>query len=405
MTSLSGEEAGASRDKWRIVSFRFDPCAEPVPNWVDAARQILGGNPFPTFGIKNIKTQGECEVQIRLIAQPFSEFGDEDTTAHLVYSFGRVGLGGGGRKARDRIIGELQVLKSKSPKPTNGVPLGVHPGLAEDKDEAFAALVKRFLADELKQAQLTAVASMGTANSDPWVFAHGTVKNAHWEVQPITGYGIDLGITDILSGPRPRVTSQHDFAGSQIKPAAIPKEGENHFIAATTTLFAKGGGDISLAHKVNNPDVAGLFNTDCVSCHTATERTITKKDALPGADRFKVPRGVTRLRREEGHEHDSAEGRGDGRDPGHPDGRKQQPLQLPELRLLLRPGHGLPPDGERNGDRRRSHHRDLLGVESPGQKCTDDAKVWTCFRDGKSAAECFTKANSCEGPAAEPKEK
>jgi hypothetical protein len=405
VTSLSGEEAGASRDKWRIVSFRFDPCTEPVPNWVDGARQLVGKNPFPTFKIKNIKSQGDCEVQIRLIAQPFSELGDEDTSAHLVFSFGKVGeLFGGGKKARDRIVGKLQALKSKSPRPTNGVPLGVHPGLAEDPKGAFAGLVKTFLLEELAQAELTAVASMGTANGDPWVFAHGEVKNGHWEVAPITGYGIDLGITDILSGPRPRATSQHDVAGFQIRPAAIPKAGENHFIATTTELFGEGKGDINLAHQVNNPNIAGLFNTDCVSCHTATERTINKRDLAPGADRFKVPKGVTGYVEKKDTNTNLPKDEAGEASPAIPTAENRSEYNFRNFGYFF--GQATVSHRTLNETSVVVDHinRDLLGKEEgPGQKCTDDAKVWTCFRDGKSAAECFTKANGCEPLASEDK--
>jgi hypothetical protein len=369
VTSLDG--TNGDRANWRVVGFRFDPCAQPTPGAAAALRH------FPTQTIKNLDSDlPNCTVQIRLIAQPFVNGRDVDTTAHLVFSFGD-----GNKTARDRIIGELQKLKASSPAPTSGVPLGVHPGLQNDGTGAFAGAIKEFLAAELSQAQLVAVASMGTQNGDPWIFSQGTVdRSKHWSVAPITGFGVTL-----LG--QANVRSQRDVGGSTIDPPANP--GENDFIATTTPLF-KGtptGDTLDLAHKVNNPTIAGLFNTDCISCHTATERTINKHiDSSQW--RFSIPKGVTGyVEKKNANTNLPAD--------EAPEGANQSTYNFRNFGYFF--GQATISYRTANETAMVVDHinRDVLHKSAgPGPVC-DDAKVWTCFRDGKSSADCLTAANGC----------
>jgi hypothetical protein len=361
----SGQVSGptsldAPRASWRIVGFRFDPCGPTIPGIPD----LLAG--FPTMQLTHLEEDlAKCDISIRLIAQPFVESQDVDGSVHIAYSFGV-----GNKVARDRLIAELRTLKSQSPADTSGVPLGVHPGLAANSSAAFAGQVKDFLVGELRHATLIAVSSMATTTDGAeWSFAAGQVSKGHWAAAPLTGF-LEPTSAEL-------VMSQSITIDRNVRPPAIP--GVASFIATTTPLM---GADVvadpeKLTHKINNPRINGLFNTDCVSCHSATERSIALK--VPSSpERFATPKGVT------GYSANPNSGNANFRNFGYFGGEPTVSHRTAN-ETALKVDHV---------------NRDLLGKQvGPGPIC-DDAKVWTCFRDQPAggAAACLTPANGCVKP-------
>jgi hypothetical protein len=360
------------RPNWRVVGFRVDPCVQQ-PTAADAAKR------FPVPALKNLDTDiATCTLMIRLVVTPFVNGKDVDAPVHLNYG---LGAGAGMKASRDRIIAELQVLKSQSPVSTSGVPLGPHPGLAKDEGGAFATAVRDFLANELSHGQLALAAAVGTQAGDPWVFVIGPVDaNKHWTPGAIKGFGV-------AAQGESEVNAQMSFHGSHSIPAATV--GQHNFVTSTNDLF-NGDPDptaLEMAQQVNNPRITTLFNTDCISCHSATERVIDKKVAS-SAGRFPVPKGVTGYVEQRNAPHVPPE------NEGGPHGKFN-------FRAFGYFG-GQPTVSYRTANETAElvdHiNRDLLHKDAgPGPVC-DDVKVWSCFRDGSQAAECLTAANGCEPP-------
>src|SRR5262249_13971613 len=134
----------------------------------------------------------ECQVKLRLVAQPLnphpgqpvapgtqSEF-LSDSALHLIYDIPPA--------QRDAIVRDLIAIKQASPVPTTGVPLGVHPGLADAAShasgQAYLTMVKKFILTYTSARMLKEVAGMGLNRGGAWVFFKGEVALAgaelHW---------------------------------------------------------------------------------------------------------------------------------------------------------------------------------------------------------------------------------
>lgn len=259
---------------WRIVSFRFDPCAPPAPHLVPVITKPAVPNPNippayspPTYDAAADRPNVEmCSVELRVIAQPFrwyepeTQARDGDTTMHLFYRFGAPGQPD--VQARDEILRQLRALKAASPAPTAGA-LGIHPGLAADRDGRFTAEVARVLHDLTSRTQLSQIAFMGLR--DPVLRANA-------------GRGIDGG-PDMWNFFFGRVDGDR-FTQLDIEPSwSVRFESrENRYAAGpdnvqTLSLTAAsdyGGSrnDITQA-DVENTDtrVATVRNTTCATCH------------------------------------------------------------------------------------------------------------------------------------------
>ena len=149
-----GEQVAAAAppyESWRIVAFRFDPCATSTPSTTD------------------------CKTTLRLVAQPVSKTGADDHAFHLIYT-----LPAGEDVA---IATELAAAKASCQKTlkkgTNGAPLGIHPCLAlpEAKRKDFRAQIHAVILKHAGEDKLAAVSSMFTLGAqDNWFFGASIVR-------------------------------------------------------------------------------------------------------------------------------------------------------------------------------------------------------------------------------------
>jgi len=273
---------------WQIAGIRIDAGA---PGLADDIRAQFGQSP-----------------QIRLILHPVlrNANGDpevQDIAAHLIFNF-TVGSGdpplAPGCLPRQKpdlvafrqIVDEIAALRTSlangdfgAPVSTAGARLGVHPGLA---NAATAARVKQemkaFLERHISAARLSAMAVMGLPQGQaaPWIFVSmlRVSPTAYVAVPSPTLDGTQFAemLTPIGSVPRVQPTPHtNNMAPITCRsatggPASFPLAGRQG--VATADIFAaqhmKAGPVQSIIARIDNPSVSHFFNTDCVSCHTAT---------------------------------------------------------------------------------------------------------------------------------------
>jgi hypothetical protein len=243
---------------WRVISLRMDPCAE--------------------------QDTGVCNVEFRLIVQPFSKTTGRaiDTAAHLLYNMGSLKIAGKNSSidAQKRTPGlpaditfagivkdlaQLKTLAKQAGADTNGVPLGVHPGLAKEaasvgagQQGALAQELLKFI-KKYTQGGLTTVTSMQlTSPPEPWVFFVGEVHNGTWAPVAITGGSAAMSIR---------------FAALQAQ-AFIPVPDNISGIHNSSIMGNPSQQDFVNAMIIDNPGKFGgpegrnsVLNTDCISCH------------------------------------------------------------------------------------------------------------------------------------------
>lgn len=304
----------AKKANWRIVSMRMDLCAEARPGAADH----------------------QCEVEFRLIAQPFGDFAPVappkpqpvrsgqgpfmfDVSAHLIYKIGSLDLKTGEVKdfngnvvtTARKIISDLQMIKKASPENTNGKPLGVHPGLkmeARMGGEALATAISEVVRKYTKNGSaLTNVTTMQVAgpalfDSSVWVFFQGYIQSGVWYPAPITGssnlvFSIRTASVQGAGGkmyPPPENISVNPLFSYE-KGESLPTE-----VRALPAFIDNPGkyGDPEL--KVGSVPAASVRNTDCISCHMTATRSfewgIKSLDAItrvPQPNMYSPPVGTT----------------------------------------------------------------------------------------------------------------
>lgn len=223
------------RARWRIVGFRFDPCAHATEG-------------------------GDCLVQLRLITQPFTKHGDaardQDVTAHLIYSFDE--------SEAPRLIAALLQLKRPE---TSGRPLGVHPAMErEGLAGPTAAAAKELLVTELARGRLSHAALMGLERQpEPWIFMAGAFLLDGSFVPLELDFGIERSASQKVG-----------FLVTEGR--VVPRMSSG----PSTAALLDGGGqsmtedDARILAMVDSPVHSALLpgsqrsskNRDCVSCHT-----------------------------------------------------------------------------------------------------------------------------------------
>ena len=261
------------KNNWRVVSFRYDPCApflqEPV------------GGALP-------KT---CRSQIRLVAQPFIEDGtsihDDDFTMHIVYEFTE-------EESRKQAF-DLLKLKNENSLATSGKPLGIHPAMPKGSDlnGKVAGLFRSFILGNVSSAKLGIVAFMGLSPSpEPWRFIAGSMNS-----DGAGGKKFDIG-PQAFPNNVTKNFQELKFIGTPDKPVSPSfSNGRVMDRPNTAVLFAKasltdaadGNDPARIVTNIDNPALAGLAprrefdlknahgeppHRDCVSCHTTTSRAL-----------------------------------------------------------------------------------------------------------------------------------
>ena len=305
---------------WRIVALRIDP-----------------GAPGLT---PEIQAQFGQQPQLRFILQPVSVSNGavtvHDVTAHLIYSFTSEGLD---PPAQPGCLGrskpDLEAFKSVAKDfamlrdglregrfggvkiETNGKLLGVHPGLANRLSakplrDALVSVLERHLSG----ARLTGMAVMGLADGgpEPWVFLamvpgpngfaplHGPTLNGSEFAQGLAVIDTPQVVPTPATNNLNPITCKNAILG----PTALPVDERKGL--ATAALFDMGDNvlkkpeDIAKVKRTTDliADAARshFFNTDCVSCHTDTRRTMELLGAktIPGVDPAVLPRDKWNVR-------------------------------------------------------------------------------------------------------------
>lgn len=220
---------------WRIVAMRLDLCASAHAT-ADFTRE-------------------QCEVEFRLIAQPYGDFAPKppgangvappldtavydpanpqtqgpfmfDVSAHLLFKIGKLDTETGiiskdgnptAYTAQD-LVAALQEIKAASPVSTNGSPLGVHPGLKAEVANgsgnlgtAITNFINTYSKDSNNNNAMTNITSMHVAgpavfDSSVWVFFQGGINGKRWIPTTITGGNNFWSVrTASVKGPKGKV--------------------------------------------------------------------------------------------------------------------------------------------------------------------------------------------------------
>ena len=299
-------------EHWRIAALRIDPGAPGLSPEIERA-----------FG---------RSTQIRLTLQPVTKDGDRvsdhDFAIHLVFNLSRGILPANEPGCLPRfvpddlkfgqIIAEIRALKAalaagkignsgtidERMVETSG-PLSVHPGLQnENVRNQLRNWIELFISRHLNSSKLQATAIMGLPNGfpEPWIFMAMQRNNPDWrknsdlpqpfqksDTQPLDF--IELGFV-----PAPPIAIQQGKAFAQLlsfissPPEVVPAPATNNGADHITCRFGQlvknpkgldtgiifGGTTTDKAFEVVNriasTEKSHFFNTDCVSCHTETQR-------------------------------------------------------------------------------------------------------------------------------------
>ena len=268
--------------------------------------------------------------QIRFIVQPVTPRGSDgvnvhDIAGHLIFNFAASAEPPLGNNClprpkpdlaafqgvvrdftdlRDRLadgqIGETAIQ-------TAGMPLNVHPGFSGASAKPFRDAIVATLEKHLASPRLTAMAIMGLAAPEPWIFlamqknsrvnppAFGAVPGPTLEglqfAQMLSFRGGDMVV------PEPATNNQNPTTcrNNAIPVPPFPKAERKG--VATAELFNRTVPNArvkEITDIVADPAKSHFFNTDCVSCHTDTRRAMDRfpnlvvagvaKEVLPKED-------------------------------------------------------------------------------------------------------------------------
>ena len=192
---------------------------------------------------------------------------------------------------------------------TAGVPLGIHPGLA---DPATANSVRNemlsFLERHISAQRLGSMAIAGLpANAPaPWIFlsilgdraghfgpAHGpTLDGAQQFAQMLNPAGTNPRVV-----PEPHTNNLNPITckNAAVSPTSLPIAQRSG--VSTSTAFATPAPSADqtkqILDTIADPTKSFFFNTDCISCHTETRRTmdLLKVTDIPGINPAALPNG------------------------------------------------------------------------------------------------------------------
>ena len=317
------------------------PAAQSIDAWFVSGIRIDAGAPGLADGIR---AQYGQSPQIRLIVQPVTSDPDGtphvlDIAGHLIFAFTGVAdppaqAGCLPRPVPDAvalgsIVAELAALRSAlssgqltgSSVITAGLPLGVHPGLANPAtaDKVRQAMMA-FLERHIAGPRLIAMAIVGlpAGAPSPWMFL-SMVRVDPGQVPGVPNGGFipvhsptldGQQFTQMLNraGVTPRVAPAphtNNLAPITCVNAANPVPGpvvSARSGSATADLFVAPPPSSSATQTVldliADPTRSHFFNTDCVSCHTETRRAmeLVGVQAFPGIDTAVLPGGAWNVR-------------------------------------------------------------------------------------------------------------
>lgn len=192
---------------------------------------------------------------------------------------------------------------------TTGVPLGIHPGLADAttakslRNEMLAFLEKHISAQRLGSM---AIAGLPANAAKPWIFlsilgdrkghfgpAHGPTLDGGSEfAQMLNPAGTDPRVV-----PEPHTNNLKPITckNAAVSPTSLPIAQRRG--VSTSEVFASpvlsADQTKQILDTIADPTKSFFFNTDCVSCHTETRRAmdVLKVTDIPGINSAVLPTG------------------------------------------------------------------------------------------------------------------
>jgi hypothetical protein len=315
--------------------------AQSIDAWFIAGIRIDAGAP----GLSDdIRAQFGQFPEIRLIVQPVTKNADStpkvhDIAGHLIFDFtlaptapaqaGCIPRRPPDLGAFSAIVTDLAALRTKlsagqlgaDKVVTSGVPLGVHPGLADTTTQSnFRQEIKSFLERHVSGQRLDAMAVAGlpAGAHAPWIFLSMV------EVPPGVVPALPNGGFVPVHGPTldgQQFAQMLEPEGSV--PRVVPEPHTNNLNPITCRNAAGSTGSLPIAERrgvsttdlfvtppppadktkeildvIADPAKSHFFNTDCVSCHTETRRAIELLNItqVPGIDPAVLPKGSWNVR-------------------------------------------------------------------------------------------------------------
>jgi mono/diheme cytochrome c family protein len=305
--------------------------ARVVDAWFVAGIRIDAGAP----GLSNdIRAQFGQLPEIRLIVQPIIKNPDGspkvlDIAGHLIFDFVILPPElpapadcfprfAPDVDAFNSVVADVAALRTKLSNgqlgahavSTAGVPLGVHPGLADAatanavRNEMLALLERHISAQRLGSM---AIAGLPASAPAPWIFLSivGDRAGHFFPAHGPTLDGSDQQFAQMLNpaGTNPRVVPEphtNNLNPITCKNAAVSATSLPIAVrrgVATFTVFATPAPPPDqtkqILDTVADPTKSFFFNTDCVSCHTETRRTMDLLSVtdIPGINKAALPNG------------------------------------------------------------------------------------------------------------------
>ena len=310
--------------------------AQSIDAWFIAGIRVDAGAPGLSSAIHE---QFGQLPEIRLIVQPVTRgpLGEpvvQDIAGHLIYNFtldppkDSAQTGCLQRPVPDTatlnsIVADLAVLRDKlrdgqlgeHKVATAGVPLGVHPGLADATTaDKFRAELIQFLDKRLSGERLgsMAIAGLPAGKPAPWIFLsilgvppHAIPQLPQGGFIPVNGPTLDgKQFAQMLQpfGKNPRVVPAphtNNLNPITCQNAAVPANPPISTRNGVATAMLFDGPSLAddktkdLLDTIADPSKSHFFNTDCISCHTETRLTMEKLKVteIPGIDTAALPNG------------------------------------------------------------------------------------------------------------------
>jgi hypothetical protein len=305
--------------------------AQSKANWFIAGIRIDAGAP----GLSSeVLGQFGRAPEIRLIIQPVTTNANgtlkvNDIAGHLIFDFTTFGAAAQAGclplrvpdlAAYNAIVADVAAIRTKladgklgaNKVITAGVPLGVHPGLVDATTAAnLRQEIVAFLERHISTNRLDgmAIAALPSGVAEPWMFLSMALLPNRGFV-PVPSPTLDeQQFTEMLTpasqiprvAPPPHTNNLNAVTcKNNAAPAGLPVAARSG--VSTADIF---GSPPPAAEKVTevvdviaDPTKSHFFNTDCVSCHTETRRSmeLLNTKEIPGIDPAVLPSGAWDVR-------------------------------------------------------------------------------------------------------------
>ena len=313
------------------------PEAQSIDAWFIAGIRIDAGAPGLS---SDIRGQFGQLPEIRLIIQPVTRNADgtpnvRDIAGHLIFDFKLAKPNDPAQAdcsqrpipdldAFKSIVADLAALRTKlsngqlgaNKVTTAGSPLGVHPGLADGTTAMNVRQeIKSFLEKHISGQRLDAMAIAGlpAGAPAPWIFLSmlnlhpGEVRTfPNGAVLPVHGPTLDgqqfaqmlepaEKLPRVVPTPHTNNLNPITCKNAAVSATSLPIAARNGVATADVFIASPPTADKpkTILDVIADPTKSHFFNTDCVSCHTETRRTmeLLKIKDIAGIDSAVLPNG------------------------------------------------------------------------------------------------------------------